>query len=783
MLRISWSKSWALFAFCVGVVSGVGIASWFEGLWGVMCGLFVVGIVLVCIWRNTPIHRVFFVGLVVIGMAIGVFRVGIAGPGGNSVTNDVGRAVTLEGRVVSVDYRDHGVGYVVNAVSVDDAHRADRVIIGAPISSLAQVGEYVRVYCVLREPEPFDGFAYDRYLAARGIYAECRTDAAPFVIDRDARGVADYFWQSIGVLRHGIDGTVRQMLPEPQSSLLFGLLIGADDFSDVWKTRFQQTGTSHIVAASGYNVAVVAQLVLLVLVSLGLYRKQALPLVLIALSVFVLLAGAGSAVVRAGVMGALALIARHVGRHTSPRNILAVTVVILLLLEPRVLRDDVGFQLSVTATLGLVLLTDRISGVLKGVPTAFGIRESLASTLAATLATLPVLACSFGTVSVIGPIVNMIILPFVPYAMALGGGAIVVAAWWTDAAVFVALPAWTVLVTITEGIRVAARIPFALVTIPPMIRVALSVVSITAIIAAVRKIPRSYARMLDVWQPKQIALLVGVLVILFVGHITLITWRSGRFTIGATHVFVVDVGQGDGIFIDGAVRDVAIDGGPTRRGFTENLSLVRFPWERHVDVVLATHPHADHVVGLIDLLDAYSVDEVVVNGVAYAEAGEEARTNASEGNVIHIAAGQQWDLGHGTTMKIVWPLDADVSDAQHVHDRSIVALLTVGESSMLFMGDAETAVESQIGDIGHVDVVKVGHHGSDTSSSQEFLSMIDPDLAIVSVGTGNSYGHPSPFVLARFTMLGTEILRTDDAGTVRVDLDQNGVRWYPSRKH
>ena len=109
--------------------------------------------------------------------------------------------------------------------------------------------------------------------------------------------------------------------------MLLGLLIGENSFSDAWSEKFQITGTSHIVAASGYNVAVVAELALMLLVTLGLHRRQAYPIVVACIVTFVVIAGAGGAVIRAGIMGILVLTARHLGRHASPRNILAVTIV------------------------------------------------------------------------------------------------------------------------------------------------------------------------------------------------------------------------------------------------------------------------------------------------------------------------------------------------------------------------------------------------------------------------------------------------------------------------
>ncbi|MEK9155269.1 MAG: MBL fold metallo-hydrolase, partial [Patescibacteria group bacterium] len=295
----------------------------------------------------------------------------------------------------------------------------------------------------------------------------------------------------------------------------------------------------------------------------------------------------------------------------------------------------------------------------------------------------------------------------------------------------------------------------------------------------VRNLPKSYERDIDAWQWSRFCFVLCLMVGLFVLNIGVITWRSGRLNTESVHVFVFDVGQGDAAYIDGKEKDVIVDGGPTRTGLLENLSQVRYPWERHIDAVIATHPHADHVIGLIGLIGTYSVDEVVTSGVVHQEAGAEAFSSITSSPVIASATKQSWELSSEANLEILWPKnETDDLVSSNVHRRSIVLLLKVGEKSMLFTGDAEADVEKDLGDIGKIDVLKVGHHGSDTSTSQEFLNFINPDLAIISVGEGNSYGHPSPFVLARLSALGAEVLRTDQGGSIRVDFQNDDFSWW-----
>ena len=173
----------------------------------------------------------------------------------------------------------------------------------------------------------------------------------------------------------------------------------------------------------------------------------------------------------------------------------------------------------------------------------------------------------------------------------------------------------------------------------------------------------------------------------------------------------------------------------------------------------------------------FEIGEVVDNGSIYFAPAAEAFASVAPDSVIASTAKQSWSLGPSSNLEILWPLD-EITDiaASNVHERIVIAKLMVGEKTMLFMGDAEADVEEMLGDPGHIDVLKVGHHGSDTSSSEGFLRSITPLITVISVGEGNSYEHPSPFVLARVLAVGSRILRTDDDGTVRIDFWEDFVK-------
>ena len=242
---------------------------------------------------------------------------------------------------------------------------------------------------------------------------------------------------------------------------------------------------------------------------------------------------------------------------------------------------------------------------------------------------------------------------------------------------------------------------------------------------------------------------------------------SGLFSEQGVRVWIFDVGQGDAIFIDAPHQQMLIDGGPDAL-VLERLAAVMPWWDRSIDVVVNTHPHADHVVGLISVLERYQVQDMIDGGEGYntPEFAEYLRLAGVSRRII--SASEVIELGDGATLTTLWPAvpyaDAVLEDP---NDGSVVFLFEYGQTSILLTGDAglEEELEWEVRD---VDILKVGHHGSETSTSQELLDRTTPEVAIISVGEDNNYGHPSRFVIERLLRAGINVLRTDQNGNVRI---------------
>lgn len=700
-----------------------------------------------------------------------------------------GEVHNLEGTIVRTEEAEKGIRLTLDDITVDGEVREDRVLVRTSLFTKNVVGERVSISCPIERPEPFDDFAYDRYLAAKDIVATCSSRSLPFFIGTDER-VWIRFLAAIDTLHRGAIGVIDVVFPDPHAQLLAGLLLGDDAFSDTWQERFLRTGTSHIVAASGSNVALVVSLILGLLFAAGIHRRYATMFALVGIFVFVVLAGGESAVLRAGVMASLLVFARAIGRASSVRNVILFTVCVMLFCEPRILRDDVGFQLSVLSTIGLIFWAKPFAKKMTFVPETFGLREGFATTLAATLATLPVTLFGMGQISFVGPLANLLVLPLLPFAMASGAVATVVGMVWPLLGRMVAFPAWWMLDTVLMVLRELADLSFVYAKVSWV-----GVLWVVGVGGGVWGVVRWIGWMGNGWLPRigkrmgRIVtngtdvkgagtsflvpfIFISLFLLSFSHHIVRDGWFSSN-----VRVWVFDVGQGDAIFIDTPEKDVMIDGGPSPI-VREKVGMI-LPWfDRNIEDVFVTHPHADHIVGLIPILEHYSAD-IVGEG----DQGCSSLECFAFGDVVAIPtvvqSGDVFELAPGVTLRAVWPEGSyngrKISDP---NDGSLIFLLETPNGSMLLTGDAgiEEEYEFLASLPDHVDVLKVGHHGSRTSTSDELLETLSPSYAIISLGEENSFEHPHEEVIERLEKYGVEIYRTDLAGDIRVEFRKEGVR-------
>lgn len=283
-------------------------------------------------------------------------------------------------------------------------------------------GDYVQMTCGLQKPEKIDDFAYDKYLARYDIYSICYYPKFEVLAENKGNLALTQIYK----FKNYFISRLNKVLPEPQSSFLAGLLIGAKKSipADL-QSVFNKTGTTHIVAVSGFNITIIVTFIMLILNSLSVARKKSFWLINVGLAIFIIITGLQASILRAAIMGFLVLLANYLGRLSQVINALVFAAALMLVINPKLLVYDVGFQLSFLATLGLIYLQPILAKIfrvdsIKNVFLKVVLGDYFATTIAAIIMTAPIIMFNFGKVSIIAPLANILVLPFIPIAMLLG---------------------------------------------------------------------------------------------------------------------------------------------------------------------------------------------------------------------------------------------------------------------------------------------------------------------------------------------------------------------------
>jgi competence protein ComEC len=610
-------------------------------------------------------------------------------------------------------------------------------------------------------------------------------------------------------------------IPEPEAGLAAGIVIGLRDRVDRdLAAAFTTAGASHVVAISGWNIAIVAASVAALGGRFGRRRRSILTVV--AITAYVVFVGASPSVLRAAAMAGIVLLARESGRAGRASAALGWAAVAILIADPALVRDA-GFQLSTLATAGLLAwskpLGDRIERLIgKRLPS--WLIENLAVSLAAQAATTPVVLASFGRLSLVAPVVGVVVVPLVAPAMAAAGVALaagLAASFGPPSALatLAGLPAWVFLSIIVATVRAASALPFASIELqPPLDVVAAGLSSLLLLALAIRSTRcrmlravgaalgdlrigsiRGGARRVETRPPRRasqqgwrFAALEKLAALALAGAVigcgAVVLHRAD----GRTRIVVLDVGQGDAILVEGSRGSrLLVDGGPDPDRLLVAVDERLPPWDRQIDTLILTHPHEDHVAGLAILLARYRVARVYepgMHGPGPGYAGWASELAAREIPAGRLATGDRMTLDDAR-FTVLWPdpgrVPAEPPDTgTGINNVSIVLLGDVAGRRFLLAGDIEEEIDPVL--IGRglpgVDVLKVAHHGSRTSSTDAFLDAVRPKIAIASAGAGNPYGHPAPGTIARLKAHGARVLRTDEDGTVEVTVEaaRIGVR-------
>jgi len=603
--------------------------------------------------------------------------------------------------------------------------------------------------------------------------------------------------------RNSLARVLAQALPEPQAALAQGLILGIrSNMPPSVTTDFVRTGAAHLLAISGLNLTIVAG----ILLSLGvwLFGRQHFIYIWLALAaiwLYALLTGMNPPVLRAAIMASLWFTAELLGRQRHAFIALALAAAIMVSVSPAVLWEA-AFQMSFMAMAGLIfifpplqtLARRAVAAIFSGeraTRAANFVAESLGVSLAAVIGVWPLVAHYFGVIAWVSPLATLLALPVLPGILILGAVTGGLGLIFIPAAQATAWLAWLFLSCLLLVVK-------AFSLIPPLegrpvnsafICVYYSAFGLVIWLSGNRKSTMELVSKVGNWLKPGIGksfnfasrlpmkwVIPGLLVLAILAWLTAATMPDSRL-----RVSFLDVGQGDAILIQKASQQILVDGGPSPRAIALALGKQMPFWDRTIDLVVLTHPHPDHISGLIEVLNRYRVKQALYPDLDYnSPLYDEWLRLLREKNIKYALAhsGQQIAWGGVAIDVLNPPVTLLTGSRSEIDNNAVVLRVKMGEVSFLLSADIMWETEFEL--IARranlrSTVLKVAHHGSTTSTSQEFLAVVDPQVAVISVGKGNPYGHPTDAVLNRLKGR-ANICRTDKHGTV--EFITNGERLW-----
>jgi competence protein ComEC len=578
-------------------------------------------------------------------------------------------------------------------------------------------------------------------------------------------------------------------MPTREAALARGFVLGEDEGIDPsTKEDFTRAGLAHLLAVSGENVTLLALLATACLGAFGVPLRERLVWVLALIALYVPLAGSAPSIQRAGVMGAAGLLATLAGRRASTLYALGLALVVTLAIDPSV-AGDVGWQLSFAAVLGIYLLAGPIrDAILSRTGASGGWRRALAEgagvTVAATLATAPLIAFYFEEASLTTLVANLLAMPAVAPAMWLGmvgaaaaqvpglpleplnGLDALFLAYIAQVAAWCGRPSWAVAHVHLGAGGVAAAYAGMGAAIVTAVRLARHRRLARARHGNSRAVVPGMRGQMRVSRRGRRWLAGAALAALVLAAAAVVARAGSGGPAEAPYglrVEVLDVGQGDAILLQPArAPAVLVDGGPP--GDQLAAKLAEAGVER-LGAAIVSHDQSDHAGGIDKLLGRFPVARLVYGAASFRLAAEAAAAGVRP---LRLARGEAIRSG-SLRLEALWPppeLAAAPPAGTDPNDLALVLLARWHRFSMLLTADAEA--ESVPIDPGPVDVLKVAHHGSDDAGLGELLDRIRPRLAVISVGAGNPYGHPTPATLGTLERHNVRTLRTDVSGTVEI---------------
>jgi len=728
--------------------------------------------------------------------------------------------ITIEGVVIEspLNYTDKNV-LIVRCLRVlqDKSYlpASGNIRLVIPSNLNFQYGDFIRFHSSMKRIHNFNnpgGFDYERYLKLQGIYASgfINNSAGITLLRNNSLNSVKLKLESF---RNYLKQIIYKNASSPQREVIEAMTIGNQNEipADV-RDNFNKTGTSHILSISGLHIGMVGAIAFFfffLIFKLSEYLMLRFNIIKLAMGaaffivlIYAFIAGMEITVMRSVLMAFIFLIALLSGKQKDLYNTLAAAALIILVISPESL-FDISFQLSFLSVLALIYIVPRFSDLPSKKISTFPlwmqsviryIYLSVIVCVAATIGTLPLIMYYFNRVSCVTIIANLIAVPLLGTLTLAICMLFVLFAFFSPviAGYFIKLASCLTQISI-DIISKLATLPFSYFTstTPGIVEIIFFYFSI---FLAIRFIDESRKQNLENgFSPVRFRVLkysLIIMVIFFIADITFYTFKDKLAS--DLKVTVIDVGQGSSTLIQfpGGKR-MLIDGGGFSEGSFDVGKAVIAPFLykkriSNIDTVALSHPHPDHLLGLIYILNNFSTRQfwrsnLPIDFENYPELGKAMRINNID--VCPVSNKSPERIFNGVRVNILWPPDYSIKDLNNlyydeVNDSSLVLKVTFGNVKFLIPGDISADIEKQLieskADL-KSDVLLIPHHGSKNSSSVEFIKAVACRYAIVSAGKSNIFKHPHPSILQRYKEAGASIFRTDRDGAITLTTDGNNL--------
>nr|WP_300002147.1 DNA internalization-related competence protein ComEC/Rec2 [Tissierella sp.] len=554
-----------------------------------------------------------------------------------------------------------------------------------------------------------------------------------------------------------IESLFKPYLNETNNSLVTSIILGDSSYlEDSNRELYRDMGLAHVLAVSGLHIGIITSFLMFIFSRLGIKLKTNVLITLVFIWSYGYIISYPPSILRASLLFSFLYLSRIIHKPYDSLNILSLAGIILLLINPYSL-FSIGFQLSFAASASIIIFTERVGHIFYPLKGKF--IDTLSSLIAVNLGVSPLQIFYFNKFSILGILANIIIVPILSFSLILAFIMIAIEFVYAGLNSYLGWVLNTSLNIQFFLLRLIDRSPINIIRVFSPDKITLALIFLFIFI------------IFDLVDIKSFKLPMQRVIVVYLSLLIVLNFLSIKENM---EIHFIDVGQGDSIYIRSGKKDILIDTGGSIFKSNNISQRIVLPYleklgVRKLDAIFISHFHEDHSQGLPMLLESFKVGHIFASH----EPQGDYEGIIKDDRFKILRAGDSIDIDKNTSFNVVWPRD-DMEGESNLNNKSMVGVLKYRGRKIFLTGDMEEEAEASLIDrVEEVDILKVAHHGSSTSSTREFIEKLNAKAAIISVGRNNMYKHPSEKTVNDLEEIGSEVYRTDRDGLVKLTIDDS----------